>query len=67
MPESVLDAIKMGIWDYEPVEQDQKTFDATRALPGTDQKLEILAARLEKGLPLWHDKDRRSYDDSVDE
>ncbi len=65
MPESVLDAIKMGIWDYEPENQETQMFDATGALPGTNQKLSILASRLEQGLPLWHEEDRRSYDDSV--
>ena len=33
MPESVLDAIKMGIWDYEPENQETQMFDATGALP----------------------------------
>ena len=67
MPESVLDAIKMGIWDYEPEDRETQTYDATGALPGTNQKLAILATRLEQGLPLWHDRDRRSYEDTSDE
>lgn len=65
MPDSVLDAIRLGIWDYEPEEEIRKeTFDATKALPGTDQKLAVLAERLAHGLPLWHDGDRRAYDES---
>ena len=67
MPESVLDAIKMGIWDYEPEEVAEQTFDATGALPGTETKLEVLAQRLREGLPLWHDNDRRTFDDTDDD
>jgi hypothetical protein len=64
VPESVLDAIRLGIWDYEPEAQRADRFDATKALPGTDQKLAVLAERLAHGLPLWHDGDRRTYDES---
>ena len=67
MPESVLDAIKMGIWDYEPDNVEEESFDSTHALPGTNQKLAVLAERLEQGLPLWHEEDRRSYDDALSE
>lgn len=63
MPHSVLDAIKAGLWDYEPDESQDTTFEATHAMPGTDEKLEILAQRVECGLPLWHPEDRRTYDD----
>ena len=65
MPESVLDAIKMGIWDYEPERVENQEFDCTHALPGTNQKLAVLADRLEQGLPLWHNEDRRTYDDAA--
>ena len=64
MPDSVLDAIRMGIWDYEPEDHQENHFDPTKALPGTEQKLAVLAERLRQGLPLWHDADRRSYDES---
>jgi hypothetical protein len=67
VPESVLDAIKLGIWDYEPDGVEKNDFDSTRALPGTNQKLAVLAQRLQQGLPLWHDSDRRSYDDSLED
>jgi hypothetical protein len=60
----VLDAIRLGIWDYEPEDNRDHDFDATKALPGTDQKLAVLAERLAQGLPLWHDEDRRTYDES---
>jgi hypothetical protein len=64
VPDSVLDAIKLGIWDYEPNEMEQERYDPTEALPGTDEKLAILADRVRQGLPLWHPEDRRSYDDT---
>jgi hypothetical protein len=62
---SVLDAIKQGIWDYEPAKVGDKQFSATKAMPGTDEKLEVLAKRIEAGLPLWHGEDRRNYDDGA--
>ena len=62
--ESILDAIKEGQWDYEPEHVSSERFSHTQALPGTDEKLEILAARVKKGLPLWHPGDRQTYDDS---
>ena len=64
MPESVLDAIRQGQWDFEPrtVEEDQ--YESTGALPGSNEKISKLAARALEGLPLWHPDDRRSYDDS---
>lgn len=64
MPSSILDAIKLGIWDFEPIEHGSQEFEPTRSLPGSDIKLEVLTERLEQGLPLWHPSDRRSYDDS---
>ena len=62
MPRSVLDAIKEGNWDFEPLAVDGPQ-PSTAAMPGTAEKLDILAARLSQGLPLWNDDDRRSYDD----
>ena len=63
---SVLEAIKQGIWDYEPEQAEGgRGFAATRAMPGTDEKLEVLAARIRAGLPLWHQQDRRDYDDEA--
>ena len=58
MPRSVLDAIKMGIWDFEPPEVEFSKFDASNAMPGTREKLYTLAERARKGLPLWHAYDR---------
>ena len=64
MPNSVLDAIKMGMWDYEPEEAETQQYGATEALPGTDEKLTILAERVQQGLPLWHPSDRISFGDA---
>ncbi len=66
MPQSVLDAIKSGVWDFEPEEYKENQYDSTGALPGTDEKLAILSARVSQGLPLWHSDDRRTYDDNSD-
>ncbi|MEM8946613.1 MAG: hypothetical protein AAGD11_15680 [Planctomycetota bacterium] len=63
MQKSVLDAIKQGEWSYEPDTVDEAEFKSTHALPGTDEKLSVLAARVKAGLPLWHGHDRTEYDD----
>jgi hypothetical protein len=60
---SVLEAIKQGEWDFEPNSQQVVNLKATAAMPGTNEKLDVLAERLRQGLPLWHPADRRSYDD----
>jgi hypothetical protein len=62
VPKSILDAIKMGFWDFEPPEVGFSQFSATDAMPGTREKLEALARRLELGLPLWHRDDRSEVD-----
>lgn len=58
MPKSVLEAIRLGIWDFEPAGMSTEQYEATDAMPGTKAKLAVLAARLEKGMPLWHPADR---------
>ena len=63
VPRSVLEAIKDGHWDYEPEDTETASYASTKALPGTDAKLQILASRVRRGLPLWHPSDRRSFDD----
>lgn len=63
MPISVLEAVKMGLWNYEPPAVDDGCFDSTRALPGSDEKLAILAQRVRQGLPLWHSRDCHNYAD----
>ncbi|MGM0486873.1 MAG: hypothetical protein ACQESR_08960 [Planctomycetota bacterium] len=64
MPQSVLDAVKSGIWDFEPQECESDQYPSTNALPGTKEKLAVLSARLKQGVPLWHPGDRQGYDDS---
>lgn len=63
MTKSVLDAIREGNWNFEPEDVGKSNFDATGAIPGTDEKLRVLAERIRAGLPLWHDKDRADYED----
>jgi hypothetical protein len=65
VPNSVLEAIKMGIWDFEPEFMETGEYTPTSAMPGSNSKVEVLAERVQKGLPLWHGHDRRSYDDST--
>lgn len=52
----------MGLWDYEPPEVDCGKFDAADAMPGTKEKLDVLAQRVAKGLPLWHVEDRNDVE-----
>lgn len=66
-PRSVLEAISQGFWDYEPQEAEEDEYVPTDAIPGSRQKLDILAERLESGLPLWHPEDRRDYERDVEE
>ena len=61
MPNSVIEAIQLGIWDFEPKDHDNDEFSSTGALPGSQEKLDTLARRLAEGQPLWHPADRRSY------
>jgi hypothetical protein len=45
--------------DFAPVETDE--FSPTDAPAGSRDKLEILAERIQQGLPLWHPEDRPDY------
>ena len=63
MNKNVLDAIREGDWFFEPEEVDASRFDATSAVPGTRDKLAILAERVRAGLPLWHEADRADYEE----
>ena len=38
MPKSILEAIKMGLWDFEPPPMGDGDFDGTDAMPGTNEK-----------------------------
>jgi hypothetical protein len=61
MHKNVLDAIRDGDWLFEPEEVDPNRYQATNAIPGTRDKLHILAERARAGLPLWHEQDRADF------
>lgn len=63
MNTSVLDAIKEGVWDFEPEMVDDTQYSPTEAIPGSEQKVMVLAERLQRGLPLWHPEDRIHHAD----
>ena len=65
MAKSVLEAIKAGFWNFEPESVEEQRFSSTRAMPGTNEKVSVLAARIQAGLPLWHRQDRVEYDDEA--
>jgi hypothetical protein len=46
------------MWDFEPREMEFDQFDASDAMPGTDEKIRILSERILQGAPLWHASDR---------
>lgn len=60
---SVLDAIRDGDWDYEPPTVKDNQYVSTKAMPGSKDKVQAMAERIEDGLPLWHPEDRISYDE----
>ena len=64
MPQSILEAIKLGLWDFEPDDVNSSEYNNTSSMPGTMGKLDVMAERIRRGLPLWHPSDRISYDDS---
>ena len=66
MFKNVLDAIREGEWFFEPEDVDPSRYQATTAIPGTQDKLQILAERARAGLPLWHESDRADYEESSD-
>jgi hypothetical protein len=65
VPRSVLEAIKLGLWEFEPPEVDSNHYSATGAMPGTKDKLHVLAERVQSGLPLWHPQDREDVEQPV--
>jgi len=63
MLNNVLDAIRDGDWYFEPQDIEPTRYQATSAIPGTKEKLNVLADRVRSGLPLWHAYDRPDYED----
>ncbi len=51
---NVFEATSHGL-DFVPKSSD---FAPTQAMPGSAEKIEVLAARIKAGLPLWHEEDR---------
>jgi len=45
--------------DFVPTETEE--FVSTEAPAGSRAKIDIMAARVKKGLPLWHPEDRSDY------
>lgn len=45
--------------DFLPAESDQ--FSSTDAPAGSRAKIDVLAERVLRGLPLWHPSDRSDY------
>ena len=45
--------------DFIPFASEE--FSATDAPAGSREKIDVLAERIAKGLPLWHEEDRIDY------
>lgn len=62
-----MDAGSIGSYEqYFELESDLEDFGVdpetpTEAKPGSDDKVNMLAARYAAGLPLWHDSDRYDH------
>lgn len=63
MRKSILEAVRSGHWDYEPPVVPQEEYGCTESMPGTKGKLEIMAERIQGGLPLWHPEDKAEVDE----
>lgn len=58
---NVFDAIMETGHDEDFVPRVTKEFCPTDAPAGSPAKVQVLAERVRKGLPLWHPEDRVSY------
>lgn len=58
---NVFDAILKYGHDEDFNPEPTAEFTSTDAPAGSEEKIEILRRRIELGLPLWHDEDRRDY------
>ena len=62
MGNSILEAVKMGLWDFLPHTVDDRELEASDGVPGTREKLDILAEHLRRDRrPIW------PVDDCLDE
>ena len=58
---NVFEAILKYGHDEDFAPKIDEAFKATQAPAGTREKLEVLADRVRRGQPLWHDDDRADY------
>lgn len=58
---TVFDAIVIAGHDEDFDPKPPADFQATSAPPGSAEKIDILAKRVETGSPLWHEDDRVDY------
>jgi hypothetical protein len=58
---NVFEAILQCGHDEDFVPSVSDDFDPTDAPAGSREKLEVLARRVQAGVPLWHDEDRGDY------
>ena len=58
---NVFDAILKYGHDEDFAPEHRDDFRPTDAPAGSPEKIEALRRRVEQGLPLWHDEDRRDY------
>lgn len=58
---NVFDAILEFGHDEDFVPHEGEDFSATDAPAGSAEKLEMLARRVQAGVPLWHPDDRADY------
>ena len=58
---NVFEAILKYGHDEDFAPQEKSDFAATDAPAGSDEKIEILRRRVERGMPLWHSSDRLDY------
>lgn len=60
-PRTVFDAIQECGHDEDFVPQRTPDFKPTDAPAGSLAKLKVLAERVRRGVPLWHEDDRDDY------
>ncbi len=56
---SIFHGARMSGWSEDHTGDDGPPAEPTNALPGTEKKLEALAARFGRREALWHDDDKR--------
>ena len=53
---SLLEAVKMGLWYFQPHTVDYGELEASDAMPGTREKLDVLAEHLRRNMPNWRER-----------